>query len=46
MIRVFIADDHELMRKGVRTLLESQPNIEVCGEAKNGRDALEQVIEL
>lgn len=46
MIRVFIADDHELMRKGVRALLDSQPNIEVCGEANNGRDAFEQVIEL
>lgn len=40
MLRVLLADDHDLMRRGIRDLLESDPEIEVCGEASNGREAL------
>ena len=43
MFRVLIVDDHELIRTGVRTLLASEPRLEVCGEAKNGREGVEQV---
>ncbi|MFF0221621.1 response regulator [Streptomyces sp. NPDC004629] len=40
-IRVLIADDQEMVRRGMRRILESQPDIEVIGEAANGMDALE-----
>ncbi len=42
-IRVFIAEDHAIVRKGVRTLLSLEKDIEVIGEAANGREAVEQV---
>lgn len=38
--RVLVVDDHPLVRRGVRTLLESQPDIEVAWEAASGRDAV------
>lgn len=41
MIRILLADDHDLMRRGIRDLLESDPGLEVCGEASNGREAIE-----
>jgi DNA-binding NarL/FixJ family response regulator len=40
--RVLIADDHEVVRKGLRSLLESEPGLEVVGEASNGREAVER----
>ncbi len=40
MIRVLIADDHTLMRSGLRALLERAPDIRVIGEASDGREAL------
>ena len=40
-IRVIIADDHEIVRQGVRKLIESEKDMEVCGEAVSGRDAVE-----
>jgi len=40
MIRVLIADDHHLVRQGIRALLEKYPDIEVVGEAQNGHEAL------
>ena len=42
-IRVLLADDHELMREGLRAILEKEPEIEVIGEAQSGREAVEQV---
>lgn len=39
--RILIADDHEIFRKGLRSLLESSPGWEVCGEAANGVEAVE-----
>ena len=41
-IRVLIADDHPIVRKMVRATLQNQPNVEVCGEATNGAEAVEQ----
>ncbi|HEV2351039.1 MAG TPA: response regulator transcription factor [Terriglobia bacterium] len=41
-VKILVADDHELVRRGVRALIESQPGWEVCGEASTGRDAVEQ----
>ena len=45
-VRILIADDHVLLRRGIRTLLESHPGWTVCGEASNGREAVEQAKEL
>lgn len=45
-IRVLIVDDHTLVRDGIRSLLALAADIEVVGEAANGRDALERVKEL
>jgi two-component system response regulator NreC len=41
-LRVLIADDYTLIRKHVRTLLEEYPGFEVCGEARDGAEAIEQ----
>lgn len=41
-IKVFIADDHELVRYAMRTLLEEEPDIEVVGEASTGRETIER----
>jgi len=40
-VRILVADDHEVVRQGVRTLLEAQPDWDVCGEAADGREAVE-----
>ncbi|MCS6951870.1 MAG: response regulator transcription factor [Bryobacterales bacterium] len=40
-IRILLADDHALVRQGFRLMLETQPDMEVVGEASNGREALE-----
>jgi two-component system response regulator NreC len=42
-IRVVLADDHAVLREGVRMVLEAQPGITVVGEAEDGRQALELV---
>jgi DNA-binding NarL/FixJ family response regulator len=42
-VRILIADDHAVVRRGLRAILESQPEWEVCAEAVNGREAVEQV---
>jgi DNA-binding NarL/FixJ family response regulator len=42
-IRILLADDHALVRAGIRSLLEKIPNVEVVGEASTGREALEMV---
>ncbi len=46
MIRVFLADDHAIIRDGLKVFLEMQPSIQVIGEASNGRDAVDQVCQL
>lgn len=46
MQRVIIADDHHLVRKGIRILLEKSGNVEVVGEASNGVEAVELVEKL
>jgi len=45
-IRILLVDDHKIMRDGLRALLEKQPDIDVAGEAENGRAALRMVREL
>jgi DNA-binding NarL/FixJ family response regulator len=44
-IRILLADDHTLMRAGIRSLLEKMPSIEVVAEASDGREALELIRE-
>ncbi|MBI2806132.1 MAG: response regulator transcription factor [Planctomycetes bacterium] len=45
-IRVLLADDHSLMRAGIRALLKELPGVEVVGEANNGQQALDLVEEM
>ncbi len=40
-VRVLIADDQDLVRTGLAMILDAQPDIEVCGQVANGRDAVE-----
>ncbi|WP_375539243.1 response regulator transcription factor [Blastococcus sp. TML/M2B] len=42
-IRVFLLDDHEIVRRGVADLLESDPAITVVGEAKNAKEAVARI---
>ncbi|MCU1620576.1 MAG: LuxR family transcriptional regulator, partial [Modestobacter sp.] len=42
-IRVFLLDDHEIVRRGVADLLETDPDITVVGEGKNAAEALARV---
>jgi two-component system response regulator NreC len=42
-IKVLVADDHTILRQGIKALLDNQAGIEVIGEAKDGREALELV---
>ena len=45
-LRILIADDHDLMRRGVKSLLESQVGWEACGEAKTGHEAVNKTKDL
>jgi DNA-binding NarL/FixJ family response regulator len=45
-VRILIVDDHEAVRKGVRAILRSRPDLEVCGEAINGEEAVAKAEEL
>ena len=39
--RILLADDHELVRSGLKLILDSQPDLEVVAEASDGEEALE-----
>ncbi len=41
MLRILLADDHAMVRKGFRLILEAQPDMQIVGEAGNGREAVE-----
>jgi DNA-binding NarL/FixJ family response regulator len=45
-IRILIVDDHEIVRSGLRRLVERQSGWEVCGEAVNGKEAIEKALAL
>jgi NarL family two-component system response regulator LiaR len=45
-IRVLIVDDHAIVRKGIRVLLSTEPDIEVAGEAQDGRQAIAEATRL
>jgi len=44
--RILLADDHSLVRRGIRSLLGARPGWQVCGEATDGREALQKANEL
>ena len=45
-MRCLLVDDHESVRMGVTAILSSRPNIQICGEASNGKEAVEKAREL
>ncbi len=45
-IRILLADDHVILRQGTRQLLENEPDMEIVGEASDGREAVQLVTEL
>ena len=44
--QILIADDHEIVRRGVRNTLQSEPDLEICGEAVNGQDVVDKARKL
>ncbi len=46
MVRILVADDHVVMRRGLRALLAEHKGWEVCGEAENGREAVDLAVRL
>jgi CheY-like chemotaxis protein len=44
--QILIADDHEMLRRGVRNTLQPEPDLEICGEAVDGQDAVDKAREL
>jgi DNA-binding NarL/FixJ family response regulator len=46
LIRILLADDHDILRQGLKLLLENQPDMHVIGEARNGSEAIERTIKL
>src|SRR5690348_1026839 len=46
MLRILLADDHDVVRRGLRELLQEQPGWEVCGEATTGLQAVEMAKKL
>ena len=45
-VKILIADDHEIVREGIRRVLEARPEWQVCGEASNGQEAVRMAQEL
>jgi DNA-binding NarL/FixJ family response regulator len=45
-MRILLADDHDVVRRGLREILEEQPGWEVCGEAVDGRQAVDMALAL
>ena len=45
-LRILLADDHEMVRKGLRASIEGHPGWEICGEARTGREAVAKAREL
>jgi DNA-binding NarL/FixJ family response regulator len=45
-LRILVVDDHDVVREGVRKLLSREANLEICGEAKSGLDAIRKASEL
>jgi DNA-binding NarL/FixJ family response regulator len=46
IVRVLVVDDHEIARMGVRLLLSDKRQWDICGEAKDGAEAIDKVVQL
>ena len=45
-VRVLIADDHDIVRVGLKTILATKPDLQVCGEASDGPETLNKILNL
>jgi DNA-binding NarL/FixJ family response regulator len=45
LLRILVADDYEVVQKGVCSMLESRGDLQVCGEAPNGEEAVQKAIQ-
>ena len=45
MVRVLLADDHDIVRRGLRDMIEEQHGWQICAEATNGRQAVELAVQ-
>jgi DNA-binding NarL/FixJ family response regulator len=45
-LRILVADDHDVVRRGLKCILQPHPGWEICGEAPNGREAVAQAEKL
>ena len=45
-LRILLVDDHEVVRRGLSVILRAKPDWEICGEASNGREAVEKALKL
>lgn len=41
LLRILLVDDHDIVRRGVQRILEQKPGLQICGEARDGREAVE-----
>jgi DNA-binding NarL/FixJ family response regulator len=46
LVRILLADDHDIVRHGLRDMIARHPGWEVCGEARNGREAIDMATAL
>jgi DNA-binding NarL/FixJ family response regulator len=46
LVRILLADDHDIVRRGLRDMIKCHPGWEVCGEARDGREAVAMAAEL
>lgn len=46
MLKIMLVDDHVMIREGLHSLIECQPDMEIIGEAENGRIAIQRAAEL
>lgn len=45
-VKIVVADDHDVVRAGVKTILQARPDWDICGEAADGQEAVDQVQKL
>jgi DNA-binding NarL/FixJ family response regulator len=44
--RILLVDDHQVVRQGIKTLISENADWEICGEAENGKEAIEKTLEV
>jgi DNA-binding NarL/FixJ family response regulator len=45
-VKIMLVDDHEVVRQGLRTILSARPDWQICGEAENGKEAIDMASKL